>query len=101
MLNTFCEKKKGAFAEKRWNYIADVFGGDEREIKLMSFFKRGKVFDKKKSYFVGKKAIKSYENAVLGSILNLLRLKSSISEIFYICSSNIRLPVKHQFVLFM
>ena len=47
MLNTFCEKKKGAFAEKRWNYIADVFGGDEREIKLMSFFKRGKVFDKK------------------------------------------------------
>ena len=49
MLNAFCEKKKGAFAEKRWNYIADVLR-DEREIKLMSS-KGRKFLRKTKTYF--------------------------------------------------
>ena len=43
------KKKKGAFAEKRWNYIADVLR-DEREIKLMS--SKGRTcLRKTKTYF--------------------------------------------------
>ena len=78
MLNAFCEKKKGAFAEKRWNYIADVLG-DEREIKLMSSKDRKFLTIKTTAYFVGKKAIKSYENAILGNILCSVRAMFLIS----------------------